>query len=309
MLAIPDGIKCFAWFTTHKEQNVCFVIELNKNKQIQNTRIIKSCFNPDLVKGCGTVFYGTKIYYSKNHFFIIEDISYNKGINVSNKNWFDKFILFKDILDNYISQACYNTYFALPVMSNNYNDLINKIKMVKYKIHTIQFKYFNKSNVFLYAFYIPNNICNKQFGINNKQNSINNNNNCKKIKNINNKERKEIIFCVKPDIQNDIYSLYCCCDDKLILYDFANIPDYKTSVMMNKLFRTIKENDNLDYLEESDDEEEFENEDNCRFVKLDISYNMVCSYNYKFKKWTPIKLTENNTIVTTKELKLFLYNN
>ena len=53
---------------------------------------------------------------------------------------------------------------------------------------------------------------------------------------------------------------------------------------MNKLFRKIKENDNLDALEESDDEEEFENEKVDRFVYLDKSYHMVCQYNYKFKK-------------------------
>ena len=39
-------------------------------------------------------------------------------------------------------------------------------------------------------------------------------------------------------------------------FDIAYIPDYKTSVFMNSLFRNIKENINLDYLEESDDEEE-----------------------------------------------------
>ena len=33
----------------------------------------------------------------------------------------------------------------------------------------------------------------------------------------------------------------------------------KQVLMMNSLFRTIKENNNLDLLEESDDEEEFEN--------------------------------------------------
>ena len=38
--------------------------------------------------------------------------------------------------------------------------------------------------------------------------------------------------------------------------DVALIPDFNTSVMMNKLFRNIKENSNLDALEESDDEAE-----------------------------------------------------
>ena len=74
--------------------------------------------------------------------------------------------------------------------------------------------------------------------------------------------------------------------------------------MMNKLFRIIKENENLDALEESDDEEEFENEDVDKFVHLDKSYKMLCRFNYKFNKWTPIKLADvNAVIVKNTELK------
>jgi hypothetical protein len=62
---------------------------------------------------------------------------------------------------------------------------------------------------------------------------------------------------------------------------------------MNKLFRNIKENDNLDLLEESDDEEEFQNENIDRFVDINKSFLFVCKYNYKFKKWFPVKLFDN----------------
>ena len=62
--------------------------------------------------------------------------------------------------------------------------------------------------------------------------------------------------------------------------------------MMNKLFRTIKENIDLDALEESDEEEEFENPNIDKFVQLDKSYKMVCNFNNKFKKWIPIKILE-----------------
>ena len=72
----------------------------------------------------------------------------------------------------------------------------------------------------------------------------------------------------------------------------AAIPDYKTSIMMNKLFRIIKENNDLDALEESDNEEEFENSNVDKFVHLDKSHKMVCNFNNKFKKWVPIKITE-----------------
>jgi hypothetical protein len=67
---------------------------------------------------------------------------------------------------------------------------------------------------------------------------------------------------------------------------------------MNKLFRKIKENDRLDALEESDDEEEFENENEDKFVYLDKTYNMICLYNYKFKKWYPIKVADTKLEIT-----------
>jgi hypothetical protein len=112
-------------------------------------------------------------------------------------------------------------------------------------------------------------------------------------------DRKEVVFKIKPDIQNDIYQLYCLNDDnKEVYFDTCLIPDFNTSVMMNKLFRTIKENDRLDALEESDDEEEFENENEDRFVNLDKTYTMVCLYNYKFKKWYPVRISDKNMDIT-----------
>jgi 5,10-methylene-tetrahydrofolate dehydrogenase/methenyl tetrahydrofolate cyclohydrolase len=87
-------------------------------------------------------------------------------------------------------------------------------------------------------------------------------------------------------------------------YDTAYIPNYCTSVMMNKLFRNIKENDNLDRLEESDDEDEFENENIDKFVYLEKTYPMICKYNYKFKKWYPVSLANKDAkIVNSAELQ------
>jgi hypothetical protein len=105
------------------------------------------------------------------------------------------------------------------------------------------------------------------------------------------------IFIVSADIQNDIYNLVDPND--LSNYDYtisnkliASIPDYKTSVFMNTLFRNIKENGSLDALEESDDEDEFENTNIDKFVDLTKKIKMKCVFNYKFKKWTPIDCVE-----------------
>ena len=48
ILAIPEGRKSFAWFTTHNDKNVCLIMELAENKQISNIKIVNVCFNNDL---------------------------------------------------------------------------------------------------------------------------------------------------------------------------------------------------------------------------------------------------------------------
>ena len=57
---------------------------------------------------------------------------------------------------------------------------------------------------------------------------------------------------------------------------------------MNRLFRNIRENDWLDALEESDDEEEFENIDLDKFVDMEKEYLIECQYFPAFKKWSPV---------------------
>jgi hypothetical protein len=110
-----------------------------------------------------------------------------------------------------------------------------------------------------------------------------------------------MVFEIMPDIQNDIYYLYCYKDNvnkELIKYDIALIPDFKTSIMLNSIFRNIKENTNLDLLEESDSEEEFENNNIDKYVFLNKKIKMKCNYNYKFKKWIPFKIVEDNIELT-----------
>jgi len=92
-------------------------------------------------------------------------------------------------------------------------------------------------------------------------------------------------FILRPDVQNDIY--YVLHNENDPITDktmIAHIPNYKTSVMMNAIFRNIKENRNLDALEESDDEEE---DDKCELVDLTKCVRMTCSFNHRFKRWQP----------------------
>ena len=320
VLAIPEGKKCFVWLTNNNNRNICYILELKENKQIFDIKIVNCCFDSSL--SYGTIFYGTLFNYLNNNFFTIEDIFFYKGINVSTHIWIKKLELFQKIMSNDIKQVSYNSsfiVFGLPLINTNFDGLINEIKNVKYKIKYIQFRNYNNKNVSQYLDFL------------NGSNSINVNKTSQQLnekyenKNVeykpptiavkitnssfnsnpknNNKRERTAIFQIKPDIQNDIYNLFCYDNDmnSLVYYNIACIPDFKTSVMMNKLFRNIKENNNLDLLEESDDEDEFENEKDDRFVYLDRVFNMLCSYNYKFKKWTPLKLADKNMKIISLE--------
>jgi hypothetical protein len=59
---------------------------------------------------------------------------------------------------------------------------------------------------------------------------------------------------------------------------------------MNRLFRRIRENENLDLAEESEDEEDFENMDANKYVNLNAVIPIECAFNQKHKKWIPVRL-------------------
>ena len=63
---------------------------------------------------------------------------------------------------------------------------------------------------------------------------------------------------------------------------------------MNSLFRNIKENRHLDSLEESDDEEEFQNMNEDKFVDLDKRHSIECIYSHKFRRWIPNNISHGH---------------
>ena len=94
-------------------------------------------------------------------------------------------------------------------------------------------------------------------------------------------------FVICPDAQNDIYYVLRSSDEPITANTMiAHIPNYETSVMMNALFRNIKENRNLDALEESDDEDEAL----IPLVDLNKRMRMSCTFSARFKRWQPVGL-------------------
>jgi hypothetical protein len=310
LLGIPDGKKCFAWFTSFKDKMLCIILEVDdKNKkEFTNIRVVSCCFSISLCYG--TLLFGTLFYHMNNPFFTIEDIHMYKGSDIYHYNHSYKINKISNILKNDITQISYNNYFVvfgLPIIAKTNEEFEKKLATVSYKLTSVQYCIFsrNKSHYTLSFDEFKENALqdgkDTEHKVNNKYekpNIISNPTIISKPAIISKPTikfekqsslKKDKIFICKPDIQNDIYHLYSLENEYA---GVACIPDYKTSVMMNKLFRIIKENNDLDALEESDDEEEFENENIDKFVHLNKSYKISCIFNNKFKKWFPIKIIE-----------------
>jgi hypothetical protein len=105
--------------------------------------------------------------------------------------------------------------------------------------------------------------------------------------------RVSTVFLVRADIQFDIYRLFAYGGNKAeIYYGVACIPNYKTSVMMNRLFRRIHENESLDAAEESEDEADFENVEPDKYVDLAKELLMEFRFHSKWKKWVPVQVVD-----------------
>jgi len=281
LIAIPEGIKCFVWFTNENNVNVCYTLEL-MDGAITKLKREYACFNSELV--FGTIMFGTKFKSNNTIFFTIENIYYYKGTSVYNLKYKNKLKLLRSIFATDIKQAGYNNLFVIfgvPMMKTSYVDMMKEIDALPYKIKYIQYQNFENTNV--------NDVI---LTLYKKKHYIE----YAKI-------TKRFIFNVKPDMQYDIYHLYI---ENQEYYDVAYIPDFKTSVMMNSIFRNIKENRNLDLLEESDNEDEFEDDNIDKYVFLNKECKMECIYNDKFKRWAPIKVVDDlENVMTKKELLHF----
>ena len=70
---------------------------------------------------------------------------------------------------------------------------------------------------------------------------------------------------------------------------------------MNQLFREMKENKNIDFIEESDSEEDFETKNTNYIVNNELI--IECIYSEKFKAWIPNNKTEKVVTDTKKMIR------
>lgn len=304
---IPKGRKCVIWFTRRQ----CWMFQIAKRPLHADTRnvlydavrMIKMPFaNESWYSGQGTILYGTCISEKRadvQRRFSVENVHYLCGEKQPDNGALDRFTALFNMYAKETTTTKFSHHFQLfmPIMHTNYNDALrDAMAVTTYDVFCIQHRFLTRTcNEFKNVFIQPTAQSTAQSTAQPtppqdpvsvffpKQANVVEN---VKVK-VESRPSQKRVFTIRPDIQNDIYYVLYNPDEPITANTMiAHIPNYKTSVMMNSLFRNIKENRNLDALEESDDE----NEAQVPLVNLEKSLQMTCVFCHRFKRWQPVGL-------------------
>lgn len=321
-VAIPYGKKAYIWYTFCNETSVCILLELNRDNQLNDNISIFPNSQIPIPKDfeLGTIISGT-IYEeeeneneSDNKHFIVDDIHMYKGIILSNK-----IFSFKSgfLYDYFCSTIEKKQKIVLAVLwNNNHNNSDKKYDNIPYNIRHIQYRatnqilpHYNVSNpkkLFLTTTTTNDIVTDNLVSISIDKEKIKI---PKFIINTNWKfdfskpiYKQNVYFWVKADLAYDVYYLGAIKQKDIIYCQNALVLNFKTSVLLNTIFRKIKENQCLDIIEDSDDEDEFEDVREDKLVDLNKECIMECYFHFKFKKWVPLCLVSTEKVVQLQSL-------
>lgn len=282
-------------------------------------RIFDACFDRTLVYG--TVFGG--IMFRKPNFdtplFSIHTIYWFQGNLIQPLSGFQHIALCEELFHhNNIRQVSYtkenSVIFGLPVLCKTEQEAENIIPTLPYETFAIQYRNLATKHIFQIILQnttrgqpkaqlpVPMNISDRQQQQQQPVRRLFVPRQDEMLTNI------QAVFVVRPNLQNDIYELFVMPDIHRqhmppIFHNFALIPNFKTSVFMNRLFRNIIENERLDTMEESEDEADFENIEHDKYVSLSKEYIMTCRFHKRFCKWVPIEIATGKEIITKQQVK------
>lgn len=257
VFAIPEGKKIFVWFTLWNNKEICFLL-FRLNDKIIEVSVVNISASASIF--WGTVMYGTLFTHNNRPVFAAEELSHYKGRKISAK----KFTLLGYCIANEISPWSFQQNFliiGLPVILSRD---ATSLSHIPYPVSHVQIRQHGRiyRESVRHFFTKRHNVCSSRTA-----------------------PRRTQIFLARPDIKNDVYHIYSCKDNTYV--GVAAIPDYKTSIYMNTIFRRIKENKNLDTLEESDSESEFEDTLPEKLICVSCA-KISFFYHARSQKWAPI---------------------
>lgn len=301
-LAVPPGRKYFLWFTyrEHSCVDACYLIGLDKDKRICSVAEYDEVMIASSKYCLGTIVYGTMCEFPESaeskQVFVAEDIYYFRGNPLKN-------LCFGDRL-GFLREFSVDLHIALPIMwfvdaGKELSPVVppDLAKRAAYSPHHIQYRVIGQVAPYINVAIPKRGATTTQAAVVTSSDVAQKISAAAILKPLPRFDfskpayRYSAVFNVTADPQLDLYHLYAYGGGQSTVYcGLAGIQSFKTSVFMNRIFRRIRENENLDLAEESEDEADFENTDVNKFVNLDAVVPLECVFHLKHKKWIPVRL-------------------
>ena len=325
--AIPYGKKAFLWHTFDGDRKVAVLIEMNRENAFGSVSFLSFISSDRRSEGSdqenqknvdfelGTIVSGV-IYEEEGEehkkVFVVDDIHMYRGHQITRKTFRDK--------SGYLFDFLQNQRYALPIVlpvfwnTNVDHDSSNLLmdRVIPYTVRHYQYR--SSSRILPHLcmsvikkpgsglipgiavtrpppsfLEVENQLIKRRFQMNWRFDFSKP------------AYKKTAYFYVRADTMFDVYFLGSMnmnmdtgMQENTIVYcQNALVQNYKTSVFLNGIFRNIRENANIDAIEESDDESDFEDVRENKYVDLEKEVVMECAFHYKFRKWMPFRVAAN----------------
>jgi hypothetical protein len=325
---IPRGKKCIVWLTVYKgaQEAIFFDLDPRDHSKIKfvSIRAIHPSqqFHFDDFQGSGTVLYGTLFNHGpgldQQQFFAVENIHVYENACVDHLNVVQKDELLYTLFSksgltravNARAPAHVQVVFGVAVKCGTYAEALkvaNTPSIVPYSVYAIQGRFHTQTDNKYYQ------NCQSQGGdkyqgggehplkppYTDSNTFPQGGGGERPLRSASEPLYTDSkgggkLFMVSPQPLVDTYTLRCPVTNA-VEPEPAHVGDYKTSVLLNSIFRTVRENASLDAAEESEDEEAFQASQQMHIEGYISSSSaperaMICTYNYKFKRWVPLRL-------------------
>lgn len=277
---LPVGKPAYLWYTSYESGNAAFVVyPVGSGFKFE---IVYGCFTDSIAYGTilsGTFFVCSNPKAGTTRFFCADNIEYAKGVYVGDQTIQKKLAMVTQLFSrNEIANpepvsgmsgrmSLPLITVAMPLIGKDINEMQGYLGKLPYPTYGLRLMNLRDRRPLgdwtLNGRYV--------------------------------KDEKHV-FLVKANVEPDCYVLFGRQVDSrsVTKIGLALIPNYESSVMMNSIFRKVRENANIDLIEESEDEEDFEKVDPDRFLLPNVQTKMFCTYNTKFRKWVPLSVAPNS---------------
>ena len=283
---LPVGKPAFLWFTFFEDSHAAFIVTTTQRGNRYD--IVKACFDDELAYG--TILSGIFTIRSKedgtpHSFFCANDVVMYKGVDKRDDTMFQRLDTLSRIFNNNEMSNLGPTDGVITirssVMSSDFTVAQGHLNTLPYPTYGIRM--FNMHD-------------NKSIGILPATNS----------RTISKDIRS--VFLVRANNDPDSYSLfgkrtdmnsrYGRDNDNLTNIGLALVPSYSDSVRMNILFRNIRENVSLDYIEESEDEDEFQDINPGKYLIDGAEHKMNCYFSKGCNRWVPESIASDDSQIS-----------